>query len=311
MEKAKYLDKNLEFIDLVLPLDRIARKLLVPVLFLIATSSFFYKLHYPIFPLTVILVLYLIISALAFWIIKKGVVRADLMYFSLLVVNCILLGFAIYFSGGIESFALPLFAVIGVLAGLTLPLWAIVGVIIIPGTIYIIELAAEYLGIIPHVEIFKEFIQPSEYATSMYMRIMPISNFVVAVAIIFIAYTVAENLRRKKENLAETSRALEIKSKLLVDRDQELIKLNQQLNIKIGEQEVLKKDLEMKVAERTASLNVTISELQKKENELKDKLEELEQFRKLTVGRELKMIDLEKEIDRTLIQSGELPKYNV
>jgi PAS domain S-box-containing protein len=47
------------------------------------------------------------------------------------------------------------------------------------------------------------------------------------------------------------------------------------------------------------------------EEDLKNKIEELELFTKLTIGRELKMIELKKEINEMLIQSGHTGKYEI
>ena len=54
-----------------------------------------------------------------------------------------------------------------------------------------------------------------------------------------------------------------------------------------------------------------ISERKRAEEELKKKNEELEQFNRLTVGRELKMIELKKEINGLLVQLGEEPRYKI
>ena len=54
-----------------------------------------------------------------------------------------------------------------------------------------------------------------------------------------------------------------------------------------------------------------ISERKRAENELKKKNEELELFNRLTVGRELKMIELKKEINALLLQLGKESKYEI
>ena len=45
--------------------------------------------------------------------------------------------------------------------------------------------------------------------------------------------------------------------------------------------------------------------------ELKEKMTEMTRFYNLTVGRELAMIDLKKEINELLVVSGEKPKYKI
>ncbi len=54
-----------------------------------------------------------------------------------------------------------------------------------------------------------------------------------------------------------------------------------------------------------------ISERKRMEKELKDKIEELERFYNMAVDRELRMIELKKEIDDLRRKCGEKPKYEV
>lgn len=54
-----------------------------------------------------------------------------------------------------------------------------------------------------------------------------------------------------------------------------------------------------------------ISELKQTEEQLREKMDELERFNTLMVGRELKMIELKKEINALLDKIGEHPKYDV
>lgn len=83
------------------------------------------------------------------------------------------------------------------------------------------------------------------------------------------------------DSIEQTARALnDAQTKLRsVNTD-----LEQRVKERTGELEQLKADLEQIVMERT--------------KEMKEKVDELEKFKKLTVGRELKMIELKKEIER-------------
>jgi len=54
-----------------------------------------------------------------------------------------------------------------------------------------------------------------------------------------------------------------------------------------------------------------ITEQKAAEEEVKKKTEELEGFNKLAVGRELKMIELKKEINALLGKLGEEPGYKI
>jgi DNA-binding NtrC family response regulator len=51
--------------------------------------------------------------------------------------------------------------------------------------------------------------------------------------------------------------------------------------------------------------------LREKERALKQKIVELERFNDLSVGRELKMIDLKKEVNQLLLRLGEKEKYKI
>jgi methyl-accepting chemotaxis protein len=76
------------------------------------------------------------------------------------------------------------------------------------------------------------------------------------------------------------------------------------------ELEESKKVLEIKVQARTRELKEVIERqeeiIRERTRELQERIEELEKFHKLAVGRELKMIELKKEIERL---KGELEKY--
>jgi len=54
---------------------------------------------------------------------------------------------------------------------------------------------------------------------------------------------------------------------------------------------------------------IDLSETRKMQQALETKLAELEEFHDLAIGRELKMIELEKEINRLLQELGREPKY--
>jgi len=58
-------------------------------------------------------------------------------------------------------------------------------------------------------------------------------------------------------------------------------------------------------------LSRDISDRKKTEKNLKEKIEELEKFQKVTVDRELTMIDLKKEINKLCEKYGEKPRYKI
>jgi PAS domain S-box-containing protein len=59
------------------------------------------------------------------------------------------------------------------------------------------------------------------------------------------------------------------------------------------------------------SLAIDITEQKKSEETLKQKIAELEEFNDLTVGRELKMVELKKEVNELLVKLGENEKYKI
>jgi PAS domain S-box-containing protein len=54
-----------------------------------------------------------------------------------------------------------------------------------------------------------------------------------------------------------------------------------------------------------------ITERKKAEEQLRQKMDELIRFQKITVGRELSMIDLKREVNELLTSQGKLPKYSI
>jgi hypothetical protein len=54
-----------------------------------------------------------------------------------------------------------------------------------------------------------------------------------------------------------------------------------------------------------------VTERKKAEKELKEKIEELERYKKVTVDRELKMIELKTEMNKLHEKLGEKLRYNV
>lgn len=99
-------------------------------------------------------------------------------------------------------------------------------------------------------------------------------------------------LQRMYKRLKNSQQILEQKVK---ERTKELEEARESLEIKVRartkELEKLNQNLEKRVEERTKALKASKAELQKR-------VEELERFRKIAVGRELKMVELKRQIER-------------
>jgi hypothetical protein len=315
--KGKYYDENRPLLELVLPLHNVASKSFIPLFVLLAIAYFLYNIPYPIFPLAILLLTYLLFSNLFFWLIKQGSFPGIILYCLLLLVYSVLAALTAYYTGGIESITILLYAVICTLAGLTLPLGMIVVVTVTSVLVYLLELELEIGRIIPHLRLYPEFFPSSMYPSSAYIRIIPMAHVIVGVMLVILAYTVANILKQR--------------TALLVRRDQERQTLNQTLNDKVHELETLKMNLEKIVQERTAELETAkvnlelkikertaelirekaslADKIKERTAELESKVEELQQFYDTTVGRELKMIELEKENDELRLQLGKEPKH--
>ena len=101
----------------------------------------------------------------------------------------------------------------------------------------------------------------------------------------------------------------------VVDEYREKVQLEESVRVRTGELEEAKKNLEemnsileVRVRARTEELVRLNSTLEQKvaerTDDLQEKIEDLEKFRRITVGRELKMIELKKEIEALREEAG-------
>ncbi|MBZ9578676.1 HAMP domain-containing protein [Patescibacteria group bacterium] len=129
---------------------------------------------------------------------------------------------------------------------------------------------------------------------------------------IFILFFLAENLTKPIGLLtkgAETVTKGNLDYRLRIKTGDEIEQLAQEFNRMTGslkesrnELEEAKASLEIKVKARTEELEELTKSLdeqvKERTKELHQRVEELERFQKLTIGRELKMVELKKEIER-------------
>ena len=138
----------------------------------------------------------------------------------------------------------------------------------------------EYLGIFPHREFFP--IKPGRYKDIFYVTFTLLTG--ILIVFFFISKTSSNFSRmfKKQAQALETARkGLEEAKKILEIRVQ----------AKTFELRELAKNLESQVKERTG-------ELEKERTELAKRIAELERFHRVAVGRELKMRELKKELEK-------------
>lgn len=290
-------------------MDVILRGLALPMIFVLVLIVFFCGLPYPVLPLGLLLIVYTLVGGAALWLIERDRWPARHVLFVLLCIDCLLAGAAMYYTGGIESFMPQVMMIIAVLAGLLLPPWQIAALVAACWLVYAAELWLEINRLVPHITIFKHFIEPAAYAGSVYLRVIPLANLLVLTALAVMAYLAARLLETREQKIGMLNRRLEDSARQLRKKGEERTALNEQLNRKVREQESLQAKLEEMVASRTGELQAKISAMSRVEAQLKDNLAELEKVNYLAIGRELSMIELEEEVNLLLRELGRPAKY--
>jgi len=141
---------------------------------------------------------------------------------------------------------------------------------------------AEFLGLIPHQQFFA--LNEEIYRDPFYLLTGLIVGILLLPYITYITSVSSEVLRERTKELIKTSQELEeIKSVLEI-----------KVKARTRELEDINKGLEQRVEKRTKELQKRVGELQK--------------FHDLTIGREIKMIDLKKKIKELKNQISELEK---
>jgi len=251
-------------------------------LFLMAVFKVFFNVSFPLplFFLVFIMLASTFIYALAFDKIKNP--SLDLIiksYFVFMLFDLIILSMVIYFLGGVLWIGFVFYAFYAYINFLILPSRYVFYLILHSSFLYILVVISQYYNIYP----YKLFFPAGEKALESFSFLA--TTTVAAIAFLWlVAYygnvfyqllrKKIEDLKKTKEQLEEARTTLEVRIKA---RTRELLEERQ--------------SLEEKVKERT-------KELEKERGELAKKIAELEKFHRVAVGRELKMRELKKEIEK-------------
>lgn len=177
------------------------------------------------------------------------------------------------------------------------------------GMVYDTAVRFEYGKGILRVGYYKNYIDESIKNITVSMIISSIVSIFIAIIFAFIFAGIILNPINKLKDIAIKVAQGNLKERISIKSKDEFgyfaTIFNQMLDSLEKSHEELKNSelgLEQKVKERTAELEGLKNNLEKiveeRTKELQTKLEELERFHDLTVGREMKMIELKKEIER-------------
>ena len=215
-----------------------------------------------------------------------------------ILVELPLLSFIVYAMGGVEWIGGMLFLFPIVYTSIVFRRNEAFLVYVIASIYYVLLVLLPYFNIIsfkPFFNLGTNFYQNSSYV---------MSNIIITLSVFYLvgwaANLIADLLGKRTAELEKTKKELEKeKTSLEVkvqDRTKELEKEKTSLEVKV-------RDRTKEIEKERASLEERVKE---RTQELQKRIEELEKFHKITVGRELKMAKLKKEIKKL---NEELEKY--
>ena len=264
---------------------RLTLKILVFFTLLAVLSKFILKVNIPIFAF-IILFIWILIYSLHNHLIRYQKSREGLCVFHFRnnFLDLILLTIIIHYLGGVEWIGGIFYLFCFAWATNSLSKKRVMVLYFSAISFYSILAILEYFQIIPHIFMFGP--SPDYFQKPAYIIIQ---IFSLAAVLFFII-----------ENYGTFSATLKKKQEGLINAQEEV--------------DEAKKVLEIKVKARTRELQDLTEEqediIRERSKETQERVEELEKFQKLSVGRELKMIELKEEIKALKNQPGILGDKN-
>ncbi len=250
--------------------------------------------------LLIVAFIYAIVNSIFLYLetkVVKTLSASEKVYFIFAGLNLIMYTFILHYTGGIEWVAIILFFVTVIEANFILPKNKSMIITCLATTLCCSVFLLEYFGIVPHYRFFTstgDFYKNTFYVFltmgfGCIFELNYIGSLVASYSKTF--RQISNDLRNEKRKLTEAYAKLENVKSILAE----------EVKARTNELEAEKTGLEEKVKQRTS--------------DLQEKIEEMEKIQKITLGRELKMIELKKEVDKLKEENqsllASLEKYQI
>ncbi|MDD5589666.1 MAG: hypothetical protein PHQ47_00620 [Candidatus Portnoybacteria bacterium] len=151
----------------------------------------------------------------------------------------------------------------------------------------------EFYGFLPDPPIRGgiDFISAKNNQNQLIKQLIVFNNFIIA-AVLFLVF-MGNLFRRREKGLIDQRNDLVKKTKLLTDQSVELTETKNWLHEALVKSDAARIDLQG-----------TKEQLERTNFDLREKIEELEKMTRLTTGRELRMVELKKQIEKLKDQDG-------